>query len=149
MERAGTLTVIVSALAALMSGVEGTARTCYFGPPPKPDPNNPGHWMQQVMREIRERCPGNRDRIPAAEGRTEPGPAAVESSTPVEDVTIPNRPTEPGSTAVEGSTPKKDGMTLADLQTRGPRHLGGRDRMEDWIPDTQISSSSSDNFVDC
>ncbi|XP_022083727.1 retinoschisin-like isoform X2 [Acanthaster planci] len=50
--------VIVSAIAVLTSGVEGTTRTCYFGPPPKPDPENPDHWMKQVMREIRERCPG-------------------------------------------------------------------------------------------
>ncbi|XP_022083768.1 lactadherin-like [Acanthaster planci] len=94
MDRAAKLVLIVSALTVFLSGVEGTARVCYFGPPPKPDPDNPDHWMKQVMREIRERCPGKRGRSPAEAGPTEPGTTAVGCSTPrplgMEDGTIPD-----------------------------------------------------------
>ncbi|XP_022083845.1 uncharacterized protein LOC110975570 [Acanthaster planci] len=96
-------------LGLLSSGVESTARTCYFGPPPKPDPDNPEHWMEQVMREIRERCPGKRGRSPAEEGPTEPGHTTVECATPrplgIENGTIPDSKMSASSSWHDGCCP--------------------------------------------
>ncbi|XP_022111299.1 retinoschisin-like [Acanthaster planci] len=63
-------------------GVESTARTCYFGPPLKPDLDNPDYWMKLVMKEIQEHCPGKRGCSSAEEGLTEPAPNIVECSAP-------------------------------------------------------------------
>ncbi|XP_038062002.1 lactadherin-like [Patiria miniata] len=77
--------LMASAMAAVFVVVESEARTCYFGPPPEPDPDHPDDWMKQVMREVRARCPGP--------GRRQPTPAATaECFEPLgmEDRTIPD-----------------------------------------------------------
>ncbi|XP_038062078.1 lactadherin-like [Patiria miniata] len=70
--------LVASALTALFVSVESKARTCYFGPPPEPDPDNPDHWMKQVMREIRERCPGTKESTPADGGCLTPKALGLE-----------------------------------------------------------------------
>ncbi|XP_038077325.1 lactadherin-like [Patiria miniata] len=62
MDEAVAWILMASVMAAFLGGVESKARVCYFGPPPEPDPDNPDHWMKQVMQEIRERCPGKKER---------------------------------------------------------------------------------------
>ncbi|XP_038066532.1 uncharacterized protein LOC119736587 [Patiria miniata] len=65
MDGAAAVVLMLSAMAVLLFGVESQQRVCYSGPPPEPDPDNPEHWMKQVMREIRKRCPGRRQPTPA------------------------------------------------------------------------------------
>ncbi|XP_038069277.1 D-galactoside-specific lectin-like [Patiria miniata] len=63
---AAAVVLMLSAMAVLLVGVESQQRVCYSGPPPEPDPDNPEHWMKQVMQEIRKRCPGRRQPTPEA-----------------------------------------------------------------------------------
>ncbi|XP_038069247.1 uncharacterized protein LOC119738421 [Patiria miniata] len=65
MDGALAVVLMLSAMAVLLFGVESQQRVCYSGPPPEPDPDNPDHWMKQVMQEIRKNCPGRRQPTPA------------------------------------------------------------------------------------
>ncbi|XP_038054986.1 uncharacterized protein LOC119727198 [Patiria miniata] len=80
MDGAAAVVLMLSAMAVLLFGVETQQRVCYSGPPPEPDPDNPEHWMKQVMQEIRKRCPGRRQPTPVATEK--PTPAATETPTP-------------------------------------------------------------------
>ena len=52
--------------------VDSAARDCFFGPPPKPEAghSDPRHWMEQVMEEVRENCPGRQRTTPAEQPTT-------------------------------------------------------------------------------
>ncbi|XP_038059582.1 retinoschisin-like [Patiria miniata] len=162
MDGAAVLVLMLSAITVFLVGVESQARTCYFGPPPEPDPDNPDHWMKQVMQEIRKRCPGRRNTThasmgnpipstrwkpspagteePTAAGTEEPTPAGTEESTPatMEGPTSAGTK-EPTAAKTEESTPagKPTPTTKAECDSTEP--LG----MEDGtIQDSRISVPS-------
>ncbi|XP_038059952.1 retinoschisin-like [Patiria miniata] len=92
--------LMVSAIIVFVVGVETKARVCYFGPPPEADPDNPDDWMEQVMREIRERCPGTKKHTSVYECSS-PEPLGLENGTVTDDHIT--------SSSHQGNFPARDG----------------------------------------